>query len=279
MLGAKCSRCHGFVEVGSIDIVNGFQALPRQLAGRAFEDNATGAHADDTVAVGACGVERVQVDEDGNPVFLVDAAQRLHDTCGICRIERCNRLVREHDLRTLDEGLGDGDALLLSTRKSSGLLHGLRQKIQAMERLNGHCRFLVAEAPRDGREQALVGDPAEEHIGQYVHALDQIELLEDHRAGCTPEAQLPSLQPGHVLAAKHDPSVGRLDQPVDKPQQGRFSSTAPADDTHHLTFVDSNCNVIDSIDRAEGFLQRVERQHSFTQSTLLHQVSKTLGAF
>ena len=36
-------------------------------------------------------------------------------------------------------------------------------------------------------------DPAAHHVGQNIHAFNKIELLEDHRAGRAPEAQIGGL--------------------------------------------------------------------------------------
>jgi hypothetical protein len=90
----------------------------------AVEHDAALRHADDAVAIGAGGVERVQVGDDGDAVAQVDVAQRVHDDLGVERVERGDRLVGEDHLGLLHQGAGNGHALLLAAGQRSSRLEG-----------------------------------------------------------------------------------------------------------------------------------------------------------
>ena len=99
------------VGLGAIDHAHRFA---RQLFRRAVEHDPAGRHADDAVAVGPGGVERVQVGDDGDAVAQIDVLQRIHHHLCVHRIERGDRLVGEDHFRLLHQRTGDCDALLLA---------------------------------------------------------------------------------------------------------------------------------------------------------------------
>ena len=65
---------------------------------------------------------------------LVDLAQGLHDQPRIARIERCDGLIGEDQLGILDQGAGNGHALLLAAGQRIGALQRLRQQVEPVER-------------------------------------------------------------------------------------------------------------------------------------------------
>src|SRR4051812_43932875 len=86
--------------------------------------NLTIAHANDAFGPGS-DVVFVRYHDD-RLACDVEPNEHLHDLVAGFRIEIASRLVRENDVRIIDQSTGDGDALLLATRQ----LH--RAMIQAI---------------------------------------------------------------------------------------------------------------------------------------------------
>ena len=55
--------------------------------------------------------------DDGDAALAVQQSQRVHDVMGVACIEIAGRLVGKEHGRIVDEGAGDGDALLLAARE------------------------------------------------------------------------------------------------------------------------------------------------------------------
>ena len=68
----------------------------------------------------------VRSHDDGCTTLLGEAVQELGDSQAIFCIEVPRRLVGEDELGTADEGTGDGDTLLLTSREFVGILIALR---------------------------------------------------------------------------------------------------------------------------------------------------------
>ena len=102
-----------------------------QGLGRAVKDDPAGGHADDPAAIGAGGVQGMQVGQNRDAVAAVDVGQRVHHQLGVQRVQRCDRLIRKHDPRLLHQRPGDGDALLLAAGEGVGAVHGDVRHAQA----------------------------------------------------------------------------------------------------------------------------------------------------
>ena len=92
------------------------------------------------------------------------------------RVERGGRLVQDEQLRGVDEGAGDRDALALAAGQAGAALadarlHPLRQRANEIPRLRGaECGFHVSGgqsgvAQRDVREHAFV---EQQHLLRHV---------------------------------------------------------------------------------------------------------------
>jgi hypothetical protein len=82
----------------------------RELAARPVEDDAPRAHRDRARAVAPRILDPMERDHRGDPLRGVQRTRRLHHALGGGRVERCDGLVGEDDLRALRRGLGDADA-------------------------------------------------------------------------------------------------------------------------------------------------------------------------
>lgn len=91
-------------------------------AGRAVKNDFARADADDAVTVFEREVHVVDVQQNRNFIFLVDAHEVLHDLLGRDGVKGSDRLVGEDDLRILVQRAGQGHALLLTARKLAGTL-------------------------------------------------------------------------------------------------------------------------------------------------------------
>ena len=71
-------------------------------------------------------------DDDGQPIFLIELLKHAQDFLARVRIEVAGRLVGEQKLRLIDQGAGDGDALLLAAGELRGVM--IQSAGQAEER-------------------------------------------------------------------------------------------------------------------------------------------------
>ena len=137
---------------------------------------------DGSGAEGQRVVDLMQGHEHGEPVLLVQIAQRFHNVAGRFRIERGNGLVRQQDAGALHKGAGNGGALLLPAGEVGGTLMRLFHDADAGQRLVGKPGVLFMEEAQQAAPQRRARQRAEHDVAQNGHAIHQIELLEDHFA-------------------------------------------------------------------------------------------------
>ena len=78
------------------------------------------AHDDDAFAVGG-DVQFVRDHDDGD-AGVVEFLEQAHDLDAGAGVEIAGRLVGQDQFRLVDQGAGDGDALLLSAGKLAGMM-------------------------------------------------------------------------------------------------------------------------------------------------------------
>ncbi len=203
----------------------------------------------------------MEIADDGDAVVPVDPLQRVHDDAGVARVERGDGLVGEDDARLLDEGAGDGDALLLSAGEALGALGGKAGNVELLE--GGEGDGLVLGAPQLQQRAGLTDmvQPAHQHVGEDVEAADQVELLEDHGAGLAPVAQRRALQAGDVLALAEDATGRWVLQAVDHAQQRRLAGARAADHADEGAAVDLEGHIVHRRHGAEAPRQPLDPQH------------------
>ena len=112
------------------------------------------------VLVGQLGVVRDHDDE----AVAGHVAQQIHDLHARLGVEGARGFVGQQDLRVIDEGARDGDALHLAARHLRGLLVDVVLQADAFKSVEGALAALGAGDAREGqcqldvRENALVGD-------------------------------------------------------------------------------------------------------------------------
>ncbi len=140
-------------------------------------------------------------------------------------VQRAERLVEQQHLGVVDEGAGDGDALLLAAGETG---HGTMLK--ALERYESeHLHHLGLDL--------LLGDlflpQGEGHVFKDVQVGEQGVLLKD--GVHTP------LVGGHVvdlLPQEEDVALVRRLKAADEPQQGRLAAAGGAEQGDKLVVVD-----------------------------------------
>src|SRR3954464_8887995 len=136
-------------------------------------------------------------DDDDGGAGLVDPVEQLHDPDRGDRVEVSARLVGQQQRRVVDEGAGDGDALLLATGELVGVAVELGRQADQAQGL----RHLLANFGAAGADHLQgIGDVVVDRaVGQ------QLEVLED---GADVAPQLRDL----LLRQLADVAAGDLDR-------------------------------------------------------------------
>lgn len=108
------------------------------------------------VLVGEFGV----VGDHDDQAVLGDLAQQVHDLHARLRVEGAGRLVRQEDLRVVDEGAGDGDALHLPAGHLGGQFADVLGQPHAVEGVEGALAPLAPGHSRQGEGELDVGQDA-----------------------------------------------------------------------------------------------------------------------
>jgi hypothetical protein len=124
-----------------------------------------------------------------------------------------------------------------------------------------HGFFPSGEDAQQRGQRAVISQASDQHVGEHVQAVDQVELLKNHGAARAPAQQLPAPQRTDVGAVEPDASGGGVDEPVDQPQQRGFARAGPADDAHHGARFDVQVDRIDRLDLAEVFAEIFQFEH------------------
>ena len=109
------------------------------------------------------------------------------------------------------------------------------------------------EAPDEARPLRDVAEPARQHVVEHGGAADQVELLEDHADLTADLTEGVGLGAGDRLAGHAHRPGGRLDEAIDRAEEGRLARPAGPDDHDELAGLD------DEVDPVEG--DRVRGQH------------------
>ena len=204
----------------------------------------------------------MEIGQHGDAEVAVHAQQGIHHHLGVARVERGDRLVGEDDARLLDQGAGDGDALLLAARQGAGAVGGEAADVEELQRRERDRLVVGGPQLEQGAPFGRVVEPAHQHVGEHVEAVDQGELLEHHGAVAAPVAQRRALQRGDVAVLEDDAAVARLDQAVDHAQERRLAGAGAADDADHLAGGDFQVDRVDGDEVTEAAGETLDREHA-----------------
>ena len=178
----------------------------------------------------------------------VKLRQDLQEASGVGAVEVGGGFVAEDDLGIGGESPGDGDTLLLSARKTPGILLGFVGDVgQPHRRVDLRLQLLHPHSHRHERHL---------HILSGAEMLHQVVVLKDHPDVSTPEtAQVSIGQLGDRLRFHQDfPAAGPI-EPRDDAQQRRLAASADPFEDHTLSLLHRQ---IDVFERVETLLSTVE---------------------
>ena len=134
-------------------------------------------------------------------------------------IEIAGRLVGKQDLRHIDEGAGNGHALLLTAGQFVGVMVGSISQAQQIEHGHGSLpAFPGAEAGIDQRQLDVL---------QGAVALQKVEALEDEAEPAIAELSEPfARQTGNILTVELVSAAGRMIETAENVHQGRLARSA-----------------------------------------------------
>jgi hypothetical protein len=197
---------------------------------------------EDARAVAAREVGLVQADEHGGPLLTVQALEAVEDETRGGGVYRGDGLVGEEQFRRVEEGAGDGDALLLAARE---LVHATVE--------------LVADAQvvEDGVDGGAVGGGQVDEVGeraperhapqpavQYVlhdgHAGHEVVLLVDERQPPSQPPQIAAAGALHRLAEHGEVAGGRPQGAHEQAEERRLAAAAWAEQAHELAGFDAH---------------------------------------
>ena len=174
-------------------------------------------------------------DDDHRRALLMDGFQKLHNGDGIFVIQVAGRLIRNQDLRLVDQRPGDRRPLLLTAaqlpRKGSSLL--------TETDLFQHFRHILPDIRR--------GTPGDQlrkgHILIDRTILQQTKILKYDAETAAVFRHMPALHMLQVHIIDDDLPLRRLQLLRQKPHQRRFSGAATPDDEAELSIADGEIDI------------------------------------
>ena len=172
----------------------------------------------------------VDVQQNGNVVFLVDADKVLHDLLGRDGVEGGHRLVGQNDLGVLVQGTRQRDTLLLAAGQLVAAGIGFVQNAHFVQAFQGAHLLILGENAEQDTEEVHIRHVSGQNVLDGGAAGDQIEALEDHAHLPAVAAQRLTLQGIHIDAVHRQFTLGDIVHPVDAAQNGGLASAGQADD-------------------------------------------------
>lgn len=219
-------------------------------------------HEDHAVADLARETEFVRHDSHGHAA-LGEIAHDRQNLADQFRIEGRGGLVEQHHLRLHRERAGNGDTLLLPPRHFHRIGIALVGKADALQQSHGLVDRLGPGA-LEHRDRAF------DDVLQRGHVLEQVEALEDHRAGETlagdfgigelieriARAAVADKLPVHPERTTVDPL-----ELVDAAKERALAGTGRPDDAHDLALADLQRHVLESLEGAEILVDAPGNDH------------------
>lgn len=180
-------------------------------------------------------------DERDGVARAVELAEKLQDRLASLRVERAGRFVSKDDLRLVDEGAGDGDALGLTTGK---LARSVLQTVAESDGFNGaqgaFAAFLAADVGVDHRQL---------YVLENVEPRQQVERLENETDLLVADAgELVVACLTDIDAVEHDGAGADVVEATEDLHHGRFTTAGGTDDGDVLTGVDVERDTIERAD-------------------------------
>ena len=192
------------------------------------------------------GIEHQRImsrDHRGNPLGPDDRTKQEHDPVAGLGVELACRLVGQHESRTIREGAGDGDSLLLAARQL------VRSMAGPLARPTSSSRSCDSVVPLAG---VRMHEP-ERNLDVFGGAQDrqQAEGLEDVTDAPPPDLdELALTHRGEVLAIEHDPTSRRPVETAEQVEKRGLAAARTAPDADQLPAPHRQVDSPESVDDA-----------------------------
>ncbi|ERH11273.1 MAG: hypothetical protein J07HX64_03057 [halophilic archaeon J07HX64] len=123
----------------------------------------------------------METNKRGEVTLLGGALEIPHHVLCTSRVEAGDRFVCQQHLRSLDQGPGDTNTLLLAPTHTTGLLSGLVEEPDSVECFQGSLFLTTALELEDTPQESNLVDTAGQCVRVRRHVVDYIVLLEYHR--------------------------------------------------------------------------------------------------
>ena len=198
--------------------------------------------AEDDVAFGVAGdVEFVGDHEDGD-AGVVEFLEDAHDFDAGLAVEVAGGFVGEEEGGVVDEGAGDGDALLLAAGELVGVVVGAGCEADGLEGLEG-----AGAAGFGGVAVALV-EEGEFDVFEGGGAGEEVEALEDESDFLVADVgEFVAVELGDVCAVEEVVAGGGAVEAADHVHEGGFAGAAGAHEGDEFAGLDVECDAADGV--------------------------------
>jgi hypothetical protein len=199
------------------------QRLGREAGRRPVIDDLAQPQPDDALGEHLRQHHVVDVDDGRQPALGAELLDQPHDLPRGFWIERSGRFVHQQEVGILDQRPADADALALAAGQRVGAFVRHVVETDARQQPERLVDIGLRETPEPAPPEADIAEPAGEHVLHHGEPLDQGVFLEDHSHAPARAPQFAAPEPGDHGVVEGDGSGGRLHQPVDAADDGRFS--------------------------------------------------------
>jgi len=179
--------------------------------------------------------------DDGHAELGSEFAEKGEDGFAGGGVEITGGFVGEKNLRTIDEGSGDGDALLFAAGEFGG---AMAEAVREANPLKGF-------ADAGGAFGAIDFGEAEREFDVFFegHTREEIEGLEDHADGVAAVAgEFDGRERGNILAEGEDGAGGGTVESGDEVKQSGFAGAGGAEEREKFAFGDGEGDFVDGAD-------------------------------
>ena len=179
--------------------------------------------------------------DDGHAELRPEFAEEREDGFAGGGVEIAGWLVGEKNLRAIDEGAGDGDALLFAAGELRGTVAETMREANALERF----------ANAGGALGAIDFGEAKREFDIFFegHAREKVEGLEDHANGvATIAGEIERAKKSDVLAVGEDGAGSGAIETGDEIEQRGFSRAGGAEESEEFVVGDGEGEFVDGTD-------------------------------
>jgi len=179
--------------------------------------------------------------DDGHAEGLFDFNQKVHDAFAGGGIEIASGFVGEKNFGAIDEGAGDGGALLFAAGKFGGAVAGALVELYALKSLgNSRVAFAVIYFRETERQLDIFGEG---------HAREQVEGLKDHADGVAAVAgKFERRKFGEVAAIGVNGAGSGAVEACHEIEKSRFAGAGAAEERDEFAASDRKGNIVDGSD-------------------------------